>query len=167
MANGMSLRILFFLIVLSGCSTGTRQPVAPWQAAAIADAPQVYRTAWQEAENRKSCALVAFASPPDNATPRRASFAGGWGIAYDTPSQRSAFGIAGTGAEASGAAYEWPDQRVWGDGSSATWGLEGGSGPNHLAYVRIAGQDCLYNIWSALGEEHLESLLQQIRFVDL
>ncbi|HUP44897.1 MAG TPA: hypothetical protein VM779_05230 [Thermoanaerobaculia bacterium] len=29
----------------------------------------------------------------------------------------------------------------------------------------IAGQECLYNVWSAHGEEHLESLIGQIRFV--
>lgn len=38
-------------------------------------------------------------------------------------------------------------------------------GPNQLAYLRIPGQDCLYNVWSALGRMHLEQLLAALRFV--
>jgi hypothetical protein len=45
-------------------------------------------------------------------------------------------------------------------------GPEGGTGPNQLAYLRIAGQGCLYNVWSRLGTTHLESLLGSIRFID-
>ena len=43
--------------------------------------------------------------------------------------------------------------------------LEGGSGPNQLAYLTIPGQGCLYNVWSRLGVDHLEYLLGQLRFV--
>ena len=88
-------------------------------------------------------------------------------MAWDLPAQRSAFGIAGTGTTWTSDTHQWPDTIVWGDGSRATWGLEGGTGPNHLAYVSIAGQGCLYNVWSALGEEHLRYLLGQLRFVSL
>jgi hypothetical protein len=159
----------FFLLslVFVACTSSSSTPRAPWSAAPITDVPDVYRTEWRNAENRSSCALIAFANPPAGATPRRANFSGGWAVAYDTPSQRSAFGIAGTGADASASSYQWPDRQEWSDGSSATWGLEGGTGPNHLAYVRIAGQGCLYNVWSAGGEEQLRSLLGQLRFVSL
>jgi len=45
------------------------------------------------------------------------------------------------------------------------YGREGGTGPNWLAYVRIPGQDCLYNVWSRRGQAHLEELLAELRFV--
>lgn len=99
-------------------------------------------------------------------TPRRANFSNGWGVAWDLPDLRSAFGIAGTGVDAADPSYsEWPYSRTWSDGSTAGYGSEGGTGPNQLAYLRIAGQGCLYNVWSRLGREHLEHLLEQLRFV--
>jgi hypothetical protein len=86
--------------------------------------------------------------------------------AYDLPNLRSAFGIAGTGSHASDPAYdEWPDRQTWDDGSSVGYGPEGGTGPNQLAYLRIEGQDCLYNVWSRLGKEHLEHLIGELRLV--
>ena len=51
------------------------------------------------------------------------------------------------------------------DGSTAGYGPEGGTGPAQLAYLRIAGQGCLYNVWSRLGRAHLEQLLGALRFV--
>ncbi|HEY5610921.1 MAG TPA: hypothetical protein VIL97_06930 [Thermoanaerobaculia bacterium] len=33
------------------------------------------------------------------------------------------------------------------------------------AYLRIAGQQCLYNLWSRLGRDHLELLLDELRLV--
>ncbi len=51
------------------------------------------------------------------------------------------------------------------DGSSAGYGPEGGTGPSDLAYLRIQGQECLYNVWSRLGRAHLEHLLESLRFV--
>ncbi|HEY0673955.1 MAG TPA: hypothetical protein VGD27_16880, partial [Longimicrobiales bacterium] len=143
---------------------------APWSAPALTrtQAPAVYLAEWRKAVNRRSCAPVAFASLPQaaNATPRRAHFSGGWGVAYDTPKLRSAFGIAGAGVNVAEPSYDnWPFKRNWSDGSRVGYGPEGGTGPNQLAYLRIAGQGCLYNVWSRLGRAHLEQLLQQIRFI--
>jgi hypothetical protein len=56
-------------------------------------------------------------------------------------------------------------KRVFADGSRVGYGPEGGTGPNWLAYVRIPGQDCLYNVWSRQGRAQLEQLLAQLRFV--
>jgi hypothetical protein len=87
-------------------------------------------------------------------------------VAYDEPGLRSAFGIAGAGIEATGAGDSiWPDSITWADGSIASYGLEGGTGPGHLAYLEIEGQRCLYNVWSKLGEEHLLALLGKLRRV--
>jgi len=146
---------------------------APWSAPALEASvvPPVYLSTWRTADNRASCALIAparlestLAAP---ATPRAASFSGGWGVAYDIPEQRSAFGVAGTGtsAWASTVYDDWPVKRMFDDGSRAGYGPEGGAQPNWLAYIRIPGQDCLYNVWSRRGRAHLEALIGQLRFV--
>ena len=149
--------------------SGERQ--APWRQDSLsaAEVPGVYLEAWRQAENRAACALIA----PDSlgrgggAEARRAQFGGGWGVAYDLPQLRSAFGVAGTGVSYTDDTYdEWPNSRTWAGGSYAGYGPEGGSGSeNQLAYVRIEGQDCLYNVWSRLGIDHLEMLLEHLRFV--
>ncbi len=149
------------------------RPPAPWSAPplAAAEVHALHLTTWRAADNRASCALLVPTSlgAGEGATPRPATFAGGWGIAYDLSGLRSAFGVAGTGAAAAAAGTydEWPHERVWRDGSRAGYGPEGGSGPNMLAYLRVDGQECLYNVWSRLGVEHLEQLLESLRFVDV
>ena len=154
---------------IPGAASDVRAP-APWSASALdaSAVPAVFVTQWRAAENRETCALIAPAAiDPSNATARAATFGGGWGVAYDTPEVRSAFGVAGAGVSVRGDVYdEWPHRIEWRDGSHAGYGPEGGgAGPNQLAYLEIAGQDCLYNVWSRLGVEHLERLLGQLRFV--
>lgn len=156
----------------SSSASGLRAP-APWSEPALAGSavPSVYLAAWRAADNRARCAPLA----PERLDPelarqaqaRVATFSGGWGVAYDLPDVRSAFGVAGTGASASARdTYDaWPDKRTLADGSRVGYGPEGGTGPNWLAYVRIPGQDCLYNVWSRRGRAHLEELLGQLRFV--
>ncbi len=179
------ISFLGLLGFLSGCggtgsstAPGTDAPPpespanpAPWQGATLARAevPAVYVEEWQQADNRATCALIAPAAlgEGEGATVRAANFAGGWGIAYDQPGLRSAFGIAGTGVAASEPSFDdWPVKKEWPDGSSVGYGPEGGAGPKELAYLRIAGQGCLYNVWSNLGRDHLASLLDQLRFVE-
>ena len=142
---------------------------APWSAALMsaAEVPPVYLEEWRAAENRATCAPLAFRTPePEEAEPRAATFGGGWGVAYDLPDLRSAFGVAGTGVEPSPTTYDdWPYRIRWADGSEAGYGPEGGSGQKQLAYLEVAGQECLYNVWSRLGIRHLEGLLETLRFV--
>ncbi|HEY0024694.1 MAG TPA: hypothetical protein VGB24_17395 [Longimicrobium sp.] len=147
-------------------------PPAPWEQPPLssADAPGVLLTQWRQAENRAACAPLAPVSlePHTGARVRAAQFSGGWAIAYDLPGQRSAFGIPGTGSSAADDSYnDWPHLLRWRDGSTAGYGPEGGTGPNQLAYLRIPGQQCLYNVWSNLGPEHLVRLLEQLRFVSV
>ena len=172
-------RLAFFLASLACASSAAREPAAPpvaqapaapWSAAPLpqAEVPAVYRTEWQRAENRRTCALLVPATLGDSAgaMPRAAMFSGGWAVAYDRGSMRSAFGIAGSGTTPDSTTYDaWPHKIRWADGSSAGYGPEGGTGPNQLAYLRVAGQRCLYNVWSRLGVAHLEHLLSQLRFV--
>jgi hypothetical protein len=147
-------------------------PAAPWSAAPVtpSQVPQHYLDVWRRAENRAQCALIAPAQLPADgaaAVPRPATFSGGWAVAYDLPQERSAFGIAGSGTDAwSPDVYDqWPNKIRWADGSSAGYGLEGNTGTNWLAYVKIPGQQCLYNVWSRRGRSHLEQLLGTLRYV--
>jgi len=139
--------------------------------------PAVLLSEWRQAENRATCAALAPQTLGDHqdAQPRAVYFSGGWAIAYDKPGLpgrnpdgtfclncgRGAFGIAGTGVNVEPQDIQrWLQRRVWADGSTAGYGPTGGEGPDYLAYVQVKGQRCLYNIWSFLGQDHLESLLQ-------
>lgn len=153
---------------------------------------QVALNEWRKAPNRKACAPLALASNGGVAAKvRSANFGGGWGVAFDRPGMRSAYGFAGSGLlpedEASQAdkraelAKQWPYTRELGrpgglpQGSLAGYGLEGagrysdanprGTGEQSIAYVRIAGQKCLYDVWSRVGRAHLETLLDSLRIV--
>jgi hypothetical protein len=159
-------------LALAGCPPADDPlPPPPWAQTPLTpdEVPRVYLNEWRAAENSGTCAPLAPAEAHvEDAGPRRAQFAGGWGVAYDLPELRSAFGVAGTGVEADAPAYyEWPLERAWSDGSTAGYGPEGGVGPNQLAYLRVTGQGCLYNVWSRLGVEHLEALLESLRFVEV
>lgn len=157
-------------LALACVSGSPSPPPAPWSQPALSRSalPGVYVQEWRKAENRESCALIAPRSLGEyaSANPRAATFSGGWAVAYDLPGTRSAFGVAGTGAVSQGATYQWPYGRSWRDGSSAGYGPEGGSGPNELAYLRIAGQRCLYNVWSRISRDHLLWLIDQLRCVE-
>lgn len=53
---------------------------------------------WSKAQNRQACAPLAFATDgTGGGRARRAQFGGGWGVAFDRPGLRSAYGLAGTG----------------------------------------------------------------------
>lgn len=152
----------------------------------------IARAEWAKAANRAKCAPLALAGDGGAAgTPRRAIFSGGWAVAFDLPGQRSAYGFAGTGLlpedsedyaiHVDRLAKQWPLMRHWdgGDnlpaGSAAGYGLSGaepysaadpqGRGQQSLAYLRIPGQTCSYNVWSQLGRAHLETLLGQLRLI--
>ena len=142
---------------------------------------------WSKAENRDECAPIGFTKDGGaSADPRRASFAGGWAVAFDTPDLRSAYGVAGPGivpadradAQTERLRDQWPYFMQLPDlpqPSFAGYGIEGaqpypaenpeGRGMNSLAYVRIGGQGCTYNLWSRLGRAHLELLLNSLRIL--
>ena len=152
-------------------------PASPWQgnpSLAPGHVPPVVVAVWEKAPNRQTCALLALGpdQTPDatrEPPPRRANFYGGWAVAYDVPpAERSAWGVAGTGARvADDTSYEgWPNHRVWSDGSRLDYGPESSAGPKWLAYLTVAGQGCLYNVWSGRGRRHLETLVERLRFVD-
>ncbi|MGZ5432321.1 MAG: hypothetical protein ACXWLY_27320 [Thermoanaerobaculia bacterium] len=163
---------LFFVAACATAPPGPLPKTAPWRSAPIQriEVPTVYVEQWSKAENRDTCALIAFRTlgkEGAGAQSRAANFAGGWAVAYDFAHLRSAFGIAGAGVKADDPSYDkWPYVYEWGDGSKVEYGPEGGEGPNQLAYLRIQGQECLYNVWSRLSKEHLEELIREIRLVE-
>ena len=145
---------------------------------------------WRRAENRADCAPLLLGTDADRGgKPRRAQMSGGWGIAFDTPSVRSAYGYGGAGAlpedrESHAAKVErlqkqWPSLRRWQERenlpaeSFAGYGLNGaapypdsnprGTGLHSGAYLRIPGQACLYNVWSRISRDHLETMLRELR----
>jgi hypothetical protein len=142
---------------------------------------------WRKAENRRACAPLGFPGEASGGGRARAAyFGGGWAAAFDRAGLRSAFGLAGVGLLPGDAApferqraelvQQWPYGRALpalGRGAFAGYGIEGakpllaadgdGRGLNMLAYVRVPGQRCLYNVWSRLGRRHLEGLLDALR----
>lgn len=172
----------------------TAAPAVASPAAEAAPAPRpapiaadLTRAEWARAGNRAACAPLAFTSNGGApATARRATFGGGWGVAFDTAQVRSAYGVAGPGLVAADRAApdeqaerllgQWPHFTTLASlpaPSFAGYGVEGagrypadnplGIGLNSLAYLRVGGQQCTYNVWSRLGRAHLESLLASLR----
>lgn len=164
---------------------GQEKPTSPGYPLAA----ELTRLEWGKAENRKACAPIVFTDRGGAAfNARPAEFSGGWAVAFDLPGQRSAFGVAGSGllpADKDDPAVQeqrlkaqWPHfRRLPGlpQPSFAGYGLEGakdyapdapdGVGESSLAYVRVGGQECLYNVWSKLGRAHLETLLDSLRML--
>ena len=127
--------------------------------------PRVLIEQWRKAENRASCAplWVDDASVGDV---RARYFGGGWGVTVRNPRR---WGVAGAGVIASPQdVTKWKFHRENAAGIRAGYGLEGfDMGPDWLAYVLVPGQSCLYNVWSSLGKEHLEHLVDHLRLVDV
>lgn len=165
--------VLFFSLFHTGNTLADNKPTAPpWSAKKIASkhVSEVYYWQWYRAENQQKCGLIVLTTAKNESTakPRKANFSGGWAVAYDKPNQRSSFGIAGTGVLAldSNDSKAFPNLVRWSDGSYVSYGLEGGTGPGYLAYVTVAGQACLYNVWSKQGKKHLEQLIIGMRFAE-
>ena len=150
-------------------------------------AAELTRQEWAKAENRDHCApLVLTGTGGAEVNARPAEFSGGWAVAFDLPAMRSAYGVAGVGMldtdndsdadKRQQLQQQWPYFRELPglpDASYAGYGVEGAKAypadqPNgdrleSLAYVRVGGQKCLYNVWSKLGRDHLETLLDSLR----
>lgn len=157
-------------------------PPRPW----IGERTAISR--WAVAENKAKCAPLALVDDGGaRGTERSADFAGGWAVAFDQPGLRSAYGFAGVGLlnrddqplkeHRRELTSQWPymielDAHLPA-GSFAGYGLVGakryadgnpsGKGEESLAYLRVAGETCMYNVWSSLGRDHLLTLLRGLR----
>ena len=177
--------------VVEETASGTTTPSlgdAPWAGAPLSqpDAPMVLAEQWNIAENRLWCSALAPADlGPEGAqaVPRAANFGGGWAVAWDNPDGpgstgsseycpncgRSAFGVAGVGGVVrEDTATRMPNVLEWSDGSKAGYTGEGfdPSNPKLLGEIAVAGQGCMYQVWSHLGAGHLEQLINSLRFVE-
>jgi hypothetical protein len=160
----------------------------PWSAEPLAQSkiPKILLVEWGKAKNRTTCSPLFpdALGEGDGGRPRRANFSGGWAIAYDKsglPGRlrsgepckdcgRGVFGIAGTGTEIKTPEELDPNnalplEKRWSDGSRVDYGLEGGTGPSYLATLFVKGEGCVYNVWSFIGQAHLEHLLDHLRYV--
>lgn len=150
----------------------------------------VARAQWDMAENRAQCAPLALQSDGGvKGKARPAQFSGGWAVAFDLPGLRSAYGFAGPGiiamdgeaepAQRARLTKQWPHVRdlpALPGPAFAGYGLVGaqtypadnaqGKSLESLAYVRVAGQGCTYNVWSRISRAHLETLLDNLRLQD-
>lgn len=150
-------------------------------------AAALVRAEWAKSRDREDCGPLAFTTDGGApATARRADFSGGWGVAFDTPQARSAYGLAGPGviagddappaAQAERLGRQWPHFTTLAGlpaPAFAGYGIEGaqdfpadnpdGRGLQAVAYVRVGGERCTYNVWSKLGRAHLEVLLDSLR----
>ncbi len=150
---------------------------------------RIARAEWAKATDGAGCAPLALVSDAGGGgAARRADFSGGWGVAFDRPGLRSAYGFAGPGILPGDAASaeiqrarltrQWPlmkDVPALPPPSFAGYGLSGaepyppdnpeGYGQQSVAYLRVGGQTCTYNVWSRVSRAHLESLLDNLRLL--
>ncbi|CAM8673063.1 hypothetical protein [Sphingobium cupriresistens] len=169
-------------------SDGPAPPAAPASSPLIG--ADVARVQWDVAENRAQCAPLALRSDGGAAGKARAAqFSGGWAVAFDLPGVRSAYGFAGPGtiaidaepdaAQRARLTRQWPYMRdlpTLPHPAFAGYGVVGaepypadnadGKGLHSLAYLRIGGQHCTYNVWSRISRAHLETLLDNLRVQD-
>jgi len=161
-------------------------PEAPWADAPLTtrDVPPPILTAWERAENRETCAPIAPRSfgAADGARARASELEGGWAVEFDrrgmpgvardgnacTSCGRGVFGIAGTSMTPEELAGERSDvpQPSFRDGSHAE--LEVSEGESvAAATLTLAGEGCVYQVWSFLGQDHVEELVRELRRVEL
>lgn len=160
---------------------------APWTSGAVdANAvPNELLAAFRDAENREWCALIAPTDVGD-ARARRSSFDGGWAVEFDkrglpgvTQSGRAcercgrgAFGIAGTAMMVDDEDPTDAEETVLRDGSrvrievSEDENGEPSDANGIVATIKVPGQDCVYQVWSYGGDDHLQQLLRELRFVE-
>lgn len=159
-------------------------PTPPWSAPRLSatEAPAAIVQAWRADQDRSGCAPVGFAATNvAGATARIAPFGdNGWGVGFDKPGMpgndtsgqyspsggHSVFGVSCSGPDIVHSFADWPYHVIWADGSRADYGPEGFTGPVWIASIHINGQNNLYQVWSAIGYQHLEYLLSQLRYVN-
>jgi hypothetical protein len=162
-------------------------PASPWSAPrmnAHEANPQIL-SAWERAENRDTCAPIATSTlgVAAGARARTSTLGGGWLVEFDRPGLpgvdrqgrecdtcgRSVVGIAGTTIS--------PDSLLAPDADALTPSYSDGSHAEveftdvdgeHVASVTftIAGQGCVYEVWSLVGPEHLEQIVAGLRLVE-
>ena len=156
--------LVLLLVLGAAARADVSTPKPTPKASGAGGVPHVLLVEWRKAENRATCAPLWFDDLGADVPIRARYFGGGWGVTVRNPRR---WGVAGAGVIAAEADTEkWKFHRAQPSGIRAGYGLEGlGIGPDWLAYVLVPGQACLYNVWSSVGKEHLEHLLDHLRVV--
>ena len=165
----------------------TTLPAAPWSGARMSanEAPATILSAWERADNRDTCAPIATRTLgiAAGARARTSDLPGGWLVEFDRPGLpgvdrqgrecdtcgRSVVGIAGTTMS--------PDALLTSDADALTPSYSDGSHAEveftdvdgeHVASVTftVAGQGCVYEVWSLIGPEHLQEIVSGLRLVE-
>lgn len=168
----------------------------PWAAAPLsaAQAPATAEAFAREGSPGEECPAIApadlgeGAGATSRATDRGSP--GAWWVAYDLPGAPGEAEIQSPSADAGKETFSvsavtfpmdvgsvvdrFPNQVRWSDGSHGSYGVEGGGilptegemEPAWLAYLKIGDSPCLYQVHTYLGQDHMEHLLSQLRFVE-
>jgi len=163
-------------------STPGDLPAAPWRAAAVPRpaVPAPYVTAWDQARNRSTCALLF---PVDGGP----ELAGAQATFGETPDDKGwdifLTGTAGNvevlalfdKATQTGKPTATPSfTKSWADGSVAKYAPDAGNAapgtddPTSFpfeAVLTLPDQECAYRIYDTLGKAHLESLFDRLRLM--
>ncbi len=163
-----------------GSSEDAEASTVPWRAEPISweRVSEAWLSAWRDAENAEACLPLAWSRDAfEGARARRGEVDGGWVVELDVPGApgvrrsgracshcgRAAVGIAGT-LMAPESLQDAEGVERLADGSLLRVEVEDGVASASLA---VPGQDCVYQLWSFLGEAHLRSLLGTLRFVSV
>jgi hypothetical protein len=149
------------------------------------EAPRQILAAWENAENRATCAPIATRTlgRATGAHARTSELSGGWLVEFDRPGLpgidrqgrecdtcgRSVFGIAGTSIAPDALLGETSDALTpsYSDGSHAEIEITDADGESVASVTfTAAGQGCVYEVWSLLGPDHLAELVAGLRFVE-
>jgi len=161
-------------------------PSAPWSAPPMTanEAPRQILSAWENADNRESCAPIATRSlgRATGARARTSPLSGGWLVEFDRPGLpgidrqgrecdtcgRSVFGIAGTAVAPDSLDPESDALTpTYSDGSHAEVEVTDADGESVASVTfTVNGQSCVYEVWSLLGPDHLAELVSGLRFVE-
>jgi hypothetical protein len=158
-------------------------PPSPWSDAPLASdaVPAPILRAWANAENRGQCAPIAPVAlgAGEGARARISELEGGWAVEFDRrglpgmnaegePCERcgrAVFGIAGTNLTVEDLAGEGELPPSFADGSQLLVEPPAGGEQVAAASITVRGQDCVYQVWSFLGEQHVRELVSSIRLV--
>ena len=123
---------------------------------------------------------LAYVAADAGTRARPARFAGGWAVEFDKDGfpgvtrnghrcedcGRGAYGIAGTAIMVDDEDPTEAEEHGFSDGSRVRIETSlSEEETSSVATVKIEGQDCVYQIWSHAGDEHLQELVDQLRFV--
>lgn len=166
----------------AGATTGDL-PAAPWRAAAVPRpaVPPPYVTAWDQARNRPTCALLFPVDGGPEMAGAQPSFGKtaedrGWDIFLTGPAGSVEVLALFDKATQTGKPATTPSfTRSWADGSVAKYAPDvGNAAPSGTddptsspfeAVLTLPDQQCAYRIYDTLGKDHLESLFDRLRLM--